>query len=258
MKCGTTSLFHALAEHPEIARPRTKEPDFFTEHWDEGWTWYENLWQQPVSEALWALEASTSYTKRPRLPNAAERMARTKAEYRFVYLMRDPIARIESHRRHGFLRAAEGDGPPAVSEQMIAVSRYAMQLDAYREHFGRERILLLAFEELRERPSVVLRRVCDFLGIDASFPFPARPTQFNKSARDGRAYRLLQGLPIVSQVARRLPLAWRRSVRNRLSQAPPELPPLDLAERRAIAEALAEDLERLRSEYAFDTSVWGA
>ncbi|MEO0377749.1 MAG: hypothetical protein AAF329_24750 [Cyanobacteria bacterium P01_A01_bin.17] len=29
MKCGTTSLFHYLAEHPQVSPSRNKEPFFF-------------------------------------------------------------------------------------------------------------------------------------------------------------------------------------------------------------------------------------
>jgi hypothetical protein len=103
---------------------------------------------------------------------------------------------------------------------------------------------------------VVLRRICEFLGIDRTFSFPAQRTTFNKSARDGQSYRLLQALPLVSTLARKLPLLWRRTVRNSLSQAPPELPRLEPAERAALVDVLADDLVRLRDDYGFDTSAW--
>lgn len=252
MKCGTTSAFHYLSAHPEIVPASTKEPDFFTKHWSEGWGWYENLWPDPVNDQAWALEASTSYTKTPALPNAAKRIASTRAEYRFIYLMRDPIARIESHRRHQFLR---GRGTE-IGKHLISVSCYARQLDQYRHYFSREQMLLLAFEELRAEPEVALRRVCEFLQIDPAFHFPARNTTFNKSARDGRTYKLLQRLPIVSDVAKQLPLRWRRTVRNRLSKKPPQLPALDDRQRAELRAVLTDDLARLREDYGFDTSVW--
>jgi hypothetical protein len=252
MKCGTTSAFHTLSAHPQIVPARTKEPDFFSQHWDEGWSAYEALWPEPVDDESWALEASTSYTKVPALPNAAARIATTAAEYRFIYLMRDPIARIESHRRHQFLRGRGAE----VGKHLLAVSRYATQIDEYRRLFPRDSILLLAFEKLSAEPAAVLRQICEFLDIDPEFQFPARNTPFNKSAEDGRGYRLLQRVPVLSTVAKKLPLRWRRAVRNRLSKPPPELPELDDRRRAELHEALAGELARLRDEYGFDTSLW--
>lgn len=251
MKCGTTSAFHYLSAHPEIAPATKKEPDFFTKHWDRGWEWYEELWPIDVGDR-WALEASTSYTKVPTLPNAAARIATTSAEYRFIYVMRDPLARIESHRRHQFLR---GRGT-LVNEHLVAVSRYAAQLDEYRKRFARESILLLGFEQLSANPSATLRQISEFLDIDPAFSFPAQHTTFNKSAPDGKGYELLRSIPVLSHLAKKLPLRWRRSVRNRLAKAPPKLPPLNAAERADIRAALTDDMTRLRDEYGFDTAIW--
>jgi hypothetical protein len=257
MKCGTTSAFHYLSAHPEIAPSRVKEPDFFTENWQKGWDWYEALWEPKAAADAWALEASTAYTKIPAMPSAAERIATTRAEYRFIYLMREFMARIQSHRRHYFLREHEARATPrAVTEHMINLSRYAMQLDEYEKRFPREHLLLLAFEDLRDHPARTLQRICEFLEIDPTLQFPVQRTTFNKSAPDGSAYRLLKSTPILSKLARSLPLGWRREVRNRLAKPPPKIPDLSRDEQKAIDLALRDDLVRLREHYGFDTSVW--
>ena len=42
MKSGTTSLFHLLAQHPEIAAASVKEPNYFSSDdvYSKGWDWY--------------------------------------------------------------------------------------------------------------------------------------------------------------------------------------------------------------------------
>ena len=80
-KSGTTSLFYYLAEHPEISSCSIKEPNFFTddEKLSKGWGWYQNLWTWDSEIHKIAMEASTSYTKIPYFPNAAERIVKMPA-----------------------------------------------------------------------------------------------------------------------------------------------------------------------------------
>src|SRR5438552_358541 len=100
MKCGTTSLFSYLKQHPRIAGCETKEPDFFSIHWSRGLDWYQGLWR-PVQAGEIALEASTSYTKLPDHPEVVERMLSTPWTFKLIYVVRDPLERIESHYNHG-------------------------------------------------------------------------------------------------------------------------------------------------------------
>jgi hypothetical protein len=53
----------------------------------------------------------------------------------------------------------------------IAFSKYAMQLDEYYKRFPEEDILLLYFEDLKSQPKEVVKKVCEFLNVDASFDF---------------------------------------------------------------------------------------
>lgn len=41
-KCGTTSLFYYLSQHPDLCLPAIKELQFFTFEYSKGWPWYEN------------------------------------------------------------------------------------------------------------------------------------------------------------------------------------------------------------------------
>ncbi|HLX39623.1 MAG TPA: sulfotransferase, partial [Ktedonobacteraceae bacterium] len=39
-RCGTTSLFYYLSEHPQIVPSTTKELHFFDDHYAKGMRWY--------------------------------------------------------------------------------------------------------------------------------------------------------------------------------------------------------------------------
>lgn len=262
MKCGTTSLFKALGAHPQIHPSRVKEPNFFTSEkkWRKGWKWYESLWDDTaISDESWALEASTAYTKIPKLPDAAERIAKTRADYRFIYLVRDPLARLESHYRHALLNdqslAQQMDGAK-IPSHMLAVSKYAMQLAAYTRRFALENVLLLSFEELRANPQKSVQRVCSFLEVDDSLRLSDAKVRYNPSTKDGATYKALKGLPLVNKLAHVVPLRYRQMVRNALAKPLPVDTTLTAAQRQYAARELSDDVRRLENEYGFDTSDW--
>src|SRR5579864_1872053 len=79
MKCGTSSLFNYLASHPAICKCVTKEPEFFSAHQlhrRKGVAAYEHLWSFDPDVHLYALEASTGYTKYPEERDIPEKMYR--------------------------------------------------------------------------------------------------------------------------------------------------------------------------------------
>ena len=108
-KCGTTSLYYQLKQHPQVFMPDTKEPTFFSERergqWKRGLEWYESLFAARNNEIALG-EASTSYSKASAYEDAPRLIAATIPEVRLIYLIRDPIAQILSNYRH--LLAFEG------------------------------------------------------------------------------------------------------------------------------------------------------
>ena len=75
MRCGTTSLFNYLAEHPEICPAINKEPEYFSENQGHKVQVdnYNDLWPYYNSNHKYVLEASTGYTKYPVEKGVAKR-----------------------------------------------------------------------------------------------------------------------------------------------------------------------------------------
>jgi hypothetical protein len=190
MKCGTTTLFKSLIQHPALAGAREKEPNFFTraELRDRGRGWYESFWDHDPARHAWALEASTEYAKLPVCPSAAAFLRRVPADYRILYVVRDPLERLRSHYRHGL---AQGFVQQPIHELLapdaVAFGNYHLQLWPYVLALGREKILALDHRELLADMPAVLRRATAFLGLDPGFRFQPVTRQNTGGYHDQRA-----------------------------------------------------------------------
>ena len=189
MKAGTTSLYHYLDAHPDVAMAPVKELDFFVEsaNWRRGQDWYARQFAH-ADGAIAVGEASTAYSKHPVVPGVPERIAGLVPSCKLVYVLRDPIDRIRSHYQH---RAAIGSEraplPEAVLRDPIYVvcSRYATQIERYLDVFPREQLLLITAERLRNDRAATMRRVFAFLGVDAGVVPATLGTEYYRT--EGRA-----------------------------------------------------------------------
>jgi hypothetical protein len=173
LKCGTTSLHHYLNLHPEIAMSRPKELNFFIAelNWELGPEWYASHFDRSAAVRG---ETSPHYTNLPRFGGVAERMRELLgAEARVVYMVRNPIERMLSHYLHNVGGGYESRPMEAAltdpSSAYVARSRYAMQFAPYMESFERDRVLIVANEDLGGEREATLRRVFEFCGVDSGF-----------------------------------------------------------------------------------------
>jgi hypothetical protein len=175
MKCATSTLHEQLARRRALFMSEPKEPNFFSDDaaYARGMGDYEALFEAARADQIVG-ESSTHYTKLPTHPHVVERIFRHTPEARFVYVMREPIARLLSQYTHEWLRD-EVDRPVdrAVVElpRFVAYSSYAAQLAPYVEKFGKGRILPVFFECLVAHPEEELERVARFVGDTSEQPF---------------------------------------------------------------------------------------
>lgn len=260
MKCGTTSLFHYLAEHPQIAPAKNKEPHFFSEYhkFEKGMSRYQSLWDFKP-EHRWAMEASTTYTMHPKYINVAERIAQVQdAEFRFIYIMRHPFDRIKSHLRH--LLSGGHQKTVEVIEEHLAFSEYARQLDIYVKLFGRDRIYLLLLEDLQTDPQTELQKICKFLDIDPDYQFQSLNLVMNsqKTLNLHPALRRIYKIPAIKSVGRLIPPQVRQKLYKPLSRKDPYTIQLSDQDKSLILQRLKPDLLRLYTEYNIDVvGKWG-
>jgi Sulfotransferase domain len=259
LKCGTTSLHHYLSLHPQISMSRPKELNFFVEelNWALGPEWYASHFDR---DAQVRGESSPHYTNLPRFEGVAERMHSLISDARIVYMVRDPIDRILSHYLHnagaGYEQRPLEQAVEAPGATYVPRSRYAMQLEPYLRRFARDRILIVAAEDLAHRREQTVQEVFEFCGVDAAFT----AEEFERLWETGTAraseggFRLmdravrLPGLRALDRNFDRLPESLRWLVERIVHDpdageaAKPELAP-EL--RKRLTEALQDDVERL-------------
>ena len=100
-------------------------------------------------------------------------MAELVGDARLIYMVRDPIDRILSHYLHnvggGYESRSLEQALADPDSAYVARSRYAMQLEPYLEAFERERILIVANEDLAGNRAHTVRQVFGFCGVDPGF-----------------------------------------------------------------------------------------
>lgn len=192
MKSGTSTLFDYLGQHPQLAQARHKELNFFSsEDWKKGREFYLRQWPRfDPAVHRYALEASPQYAKNPR---AAQRMRKFGAEFRYVFIVRNPVDRIESHLAHnigrGRLPFEIGLDHRAVA-YALRVSRYAAALDAFRATLGAPKLLILDLDELKRAPLTTAERAVAFLELDPAFRFsPIAPVNARRTANRADEFR---------------------------------------------------------------------
>lgn len=169
-KSATTSLCNGLTQHSDICFSEPKEPQFFSEdNWRDNLDNYHSLFKNK-SAKLYG-EGSTNYSKFPHYnKNIHKDILDYNPNMKIIYMMRHPIDRIVSHYIHSYNRGHESinDINTALTSNThyLDTARYAMQIEPYISHFGRQNILMLFFEDFISKPQQVLDITFDFLGIE--------------------------------------------------------------------------------------------
>ncbi len=254
MKCGTSSLFAYLAQHPQICASKKKEPEFFSEHQAHGADVesYDDLWRDQGGTVL--LEGSTGYTKYPEEPLVPQRIDEYGLTPKFIYVVRDPIDRVESDYNSMRHNPATEAGE-VLSENRIYRSRYFLQLRRFLEYFpDREQYVVVSLEDLKESPREVTNRLFDFLSLpqakDIDFEVhneTGEPSQLEQWAADLGVYDLRKLVP------EGLRDAVRQQLRDLTGSARHNL---TSEEREFLRDTLRDDVRRLRDEFGVDVEDW--
>jgi hypothetical protein len=253
-KCATSSLFRELDAHPTMCGASEKEPHYFstTDNWRAGLAEYHALFH---GSGRW-FEGSTSYTFYPhRRLELWNDLHDYNPDLRFIYVVREPIARLQSAYLH--LRSRGYTSEPFARELfsnclMLDATRYYLQILPFVERFGRERVLVLEFADLTREREATLAQVASFLGIDTD-GFAAEPIHANRAA-DRRAVHKDLDTPVMRGLRRVAP--WLH--RHRARQLTPSLerPEVTPELRRAVGRLLGDDVGQLEILMGRDLSAW--
>lgn len=186
-KCGTTSLFEYISEHPLVLPPILKEIDYFL-HPERGHAWYKaHFPRRPAkTESFVTGEASVSTIS---LATAPALLREINPSARLIALARDPVDRAISHysnnRRLGVEKRSLED---AINQELdilesesvtrnddywqsqhgyVWLGLYANDLEYWLSTFPREQLCIVITEDLQLDHRKTMDRVFEFLGLPA-------------------------------------------------------------------------------------------
>lgn len=197
-KAGSTTLFDALAAHPQVCPASTKETGYFLPllrgeplaPLDTYRSYFRSYSGEPI-----VLEATPSYFYGG--TTIASALEETCAPY-VIVVLREPVSRLVSdwHRRRWWMGIPadmtlqeyvdacdrkNGDEPVAQSAPYngVQLGHYADFLPQWQEICG-DRLRVLFFDQLVSDQATLLTGIANWLGID---PFPARDDALYRNPR---------------------------------------------------------------------------
>ena len=193
-KCGTTSLFHALGQHPDVFVCPVKEPGFFAPgvpvepgsptSWDDYLALFGAVRSQPAVG-----EATTSYLA---TPGTAKRIRDRLPHARILMVLRDPADRLFAYYAAARVagaslsfrawveaeRAKESTRNPIFG--VVWEGRYATHLRQYREAFPGSQLHLEWYEEYAAHERRTVQQCLAFLDLRTDVPL-APGTRLNET-----------------------------------------------------------------------------
>ena len=166
-RCGTTWLDAALREHPEIYLPSQKQTYYFDRHFARGDAWYLENFAGVGAGHIAVGEVATGYS----LLEAIPRLAALLPHAKIIITMRHPTERASSfyESRRGEQGWKSFAQARAEDPEIIDRGRYIEQIEALLEHYQRERLLVIFYDDLASDERMFYRTVLEFLGVDPSF-----------------------------------------------------------------------------------------
>jgi hypothetical protein len=186
-RAGTTWLYELLDRHPDVymAKPLKPEPKFFLRDdlYAKGLDHYSKTWFAGAESGRVAGEKSTDYLESA---PAAARIARDLPHAKLVFILREPVDRAYSNylwsRMNGLETESFADAIRMEEQRQrelpdrwrftrpfsyFSRGLYADLLEPYFNCFVDHQILVLRYEDIRERPAELAGSLHRFLGVAA-------------------------------------------------------------------------------------------
>lgn len=204
-KCGTTSLYQYLSQHPDITFSNPKEPIFFEAEYEKGLDYF---WDKYFQHYQGEQKIGEARHRNLYLPYVPRRIYESTPDAKFLIILRNPVERAFSHWinryvskqetlsfnkaiKKDFERINEGilfeekegaelwrknlvkSGSPKGEANYqfrtyIDTGYYSSQINRYLELFPPEQFKIILLEDLQSNPIEEIRSIFKFLEVDES------------------------------------------------------------------------------------------
>lgn len=280
-RCGTTSLTHWLALHPDVYIPEIKVPFHFGSDLDmipkrkfRDLDSYLALFEGATTQRRIG-ESTPFYLYSER---AAQEIKNFDPAARIVIMLRNPVDMMYSlHARNlmdgnealkDFAAALEAEPKRRKGGSLPAtcffrqglyyreLARFPQQVKRYLDLYDREQVHVLIFDDLKAAPEQRLSLMLSFLGLEKIGQAPLELANPSIGVRSSALAGFLRTPPPVLE---RLPgglgqgVIWRL---NRWNRARAARPPIDQILRRQLLQEFAADIHELGDLLGRDLSYW--
>ena len=293
-KCGTTSLYAYLQQHPQVFMSVPKEPTFFGNEDTDGlfngphdedrsyhsrvitkFSDYTALFDGVTNEK--AIGEASIYSLY--LPDAPAQIKKYVPHATMFATLRNPVDRAYSAYLHVVRQARESRTfADSLKEEPMRVQKkwnplwhfksmgfYYEQVKRYYDMFGRDQVHIYLFEDFQKQPLPMIKKVFDILGVDNSFA-PDTSKRYKKS--------YVPRIPAMERVLHKThthidfykkhlpaPLRWRTQILKNLvdTVASPNRispPPIPSDVQAALTEEYRDDIVKLGDLLQRDLSHW--
>ena len=262
-KAGTTSLFHYLADHPQIYLHPIKEINYFA--WPDAkrnLRRYIRFFAKAPHGAVCG-DVSTDYAKCPAIQDVPRRMSAVVPDARLLYIVRHPVRRAVSHYHHeilqGVRRLAPIDEELRTRAEFVDFGRYFLQIERYLQYFDPRQIQVVVFEELLADKVGTMKRVFGHIGCDTDYTpsnLDVCANASETSVQFTKMVHVLSNIPGYQAVRFMIPGGVRQFAVRALSRRRPELPWPSPETIQWLAERFERDVESLTSYLGRSTPPW--
>lgn len=269
-KCGTTSLFHYLFQHPEIYMCPKKETFFFlgeesrlkNKQWgavanlDE----YKSLFKDAPENAVIGEISTTYYSS----PNTAQLIHEVVPDTKIIAILRDPANRAFSdylmNYKYSF-KKNNFENLVDVKKYYVRLGFYYSQLINYFEVFDQKNIKVLIYEDLLNHPQAFLEDLFTFLEVQSDikidvtkkfrdYGVPKNKILYKLFIESGKARN------ITRRILETLPNKLSTTVYKKISNASMYKPTLSATDRAKLIEIYRPEIIKLQDLIHKDLSKW--
>lgn len=205
-KAGSTWIHRVLSWHPMIFMTPVKDIYFFDRYYARGFKWYLKHFSG-VKDELVIGEVSHDYLYSL---EACERIAENLPDVKLMVCLREPIERAFSSYLHLLKHGAiKCNFEEAIEKEpsLIEHGMYAEYLHRYIEIFGKKRICVAVFDELRQDPNGFAKGLFGYLGVN-SHDLPEELLSRTLPAARPRSALLANFVKHMAVTTRELGLTW--------------------------------------------------
>ena len=252
-RCGTSWTDAALRDHPQVFLPKMKQSYFFDRNYKNGIDWYMERFKEIEPQQKAVGEIATGYC----LPEAIQDMAKHFPDVKLMMVMRNPVDRAYSNFQSRQMESDWSNFEEAIESDPDLLERghYIDQIDALLEHYERDQLLFLLYDDLHTNDQMYLQKILEFIGVDPDVESKMIGQRMNASMFP-RLRKMLHGLGLKSTLYF-ISRTWigDRVRRSRKSKGR-SYQPMQQETKKKLIEHFAPYNERLSTFLQRDLSDW--